>query len=253
MNERLNSIEKTLTLLDKLSEYPYEYSVTELSKILDINRTTLHRILDTLIENNYAIKDENSKKYRLGPITYKLGTAYLNSQASQTKVLEILNTIAKLSKESTGLAIRDGEKIISLYEIESHQTMKMKYTPGLLYSMNRGCYGKGIMAFYDKKRVEQLLDEQVFEKLQPNTLTKKDDILKEYDKIRKDGYVLSIEETFELAVAIGIPLRNAHNDVVACVAVSFFKKDNYLERIEEIKEILLEYKSELEKYLLGNV
>ncbi|MBS4536663.1 IclR family transcriptional regulator [Clostridium sp. D2Q-14] len=248
-NNKLSSIEKALLVLNQLSEPPFEYKAMDLANILEMNRATVHRILNTLLEKDFVIKDKNNKEYRLGPKVYKLGSVYLSNFNYGNKIEEILNEIAEKTKESVGVGIRDNEKIISLYEIEIHQPLKMNYRPGIFYPMNRGCYGKCLMAYYDQDKVEKLLEKKEFEKVAKNTLITKEEILLEYENIRNQGYVTSIEETFEYAIGVGIPIFNRHNEVTTCVAVSFLKNENYLKKIEEIKDVLFDYRDKIAKYM----
>lgn len=248
-SKNLSSIEKSILILNKLSDTPYEYKAQELADILEINKTTIHRILNVFLENDLVIKDNLTKMYRLGPQVYRLGSVYLNNFNFENKVEEILNEISAEAKESVGLAIRDREKIISLYEIELYQPMKMNYRPGIFYPINRGCYGKCLMAYYDREKVIKILEKETYEKVAKNTLTTTPKILQEYEKIKKDGYVTSIEESFKYAIGVGIPIFNSKGEVVACLAVSFLKTDDYMKKIEKLKEILFKYRPKVEKYI----
>ena len=49
---------------------------------------------------------------------------------------------------------------------------------------------------------------------------------------------------------VGVPLTSPNGKVENVVALSFFREDNYLEKLERMKEILFKYKAELEKYLI---
>ncbi len=248
--DKLTSIQKIIRLLDILSKEPYEYKIGELSNISEINRTTVHRILAELLENGYVIRDEMTKKYKIGPTLYHIGNVYLNNYNSESKILEILNNISKITHESVGYAVRDGERVISLYEIEVHQFLKMNYHPGIFYPMNRGCYGKCLMAYYDQDRVRELLYSQKFEKLYPNTLTDPEEIIEEYRRIREQGFVISDEETMnDLVVGVGVPIFNSAGKVKACIATAFVKGANYKEKIEEHKKVLFENAKEMTKYL----
>ncbi len=248
--EPVTSIDKAARIFQQLCREPHEYRITELANLTGINRTSLHRLLKALEKNGLIIKTERNKTYKLGPMAYEMGSVYLHSFKFRDNIFPILDKISHESQESVGIAIREGEKIISLYEIEIDQPLKMNYRPGLLYPMNRGCYGKCLMAYYNRKRVSEMLDQMKFEKVCLNTLTEKNEILKEYEKIRKQGYVVSDEETFRYAVGVGIPIPGSDLTIKSCVAISFLKSDNYKEKIEEFKDMLLKYKDEIAKYML---
>lgn len=248
--EKLSSLDKFIKVLDVLSREPYELKIGELSQRVGINRTSVHRILSELLKIGYVIRDEATKNYKIGPTLYQIGNVYLNNYNYENKLLEILDQISKEIKESVGYAVREGDRVISLYEIEVHQPLKLNYHPGVFYPMNRGCYGKCLMAYYDQKRVRELLYSQKFEKLFPNTLTDPEEILDEYKKIREQGFVISDEETLtSFVVGVGVPVFNSSGEVKACIASAFIKEAEYKEKIEFHKKVFFEYAKEMTKYI----
>jgi len=248
--ESLTSVDKAARIFKQLCREPHEYKITELASMTGINRTTLHRILKKMEEYNLVIKTERNKTYKLGPMAYEMGSFYLHSFKFGDNIFPILDKISHESQESVGIAVREGEQVISLYEIEVDQPLKMNYRAGLVYPMNRGCYGKCLMAYYDRERVSELLDQVRFEKVCLNTLTEKAEILNEYDKIKKQGYVVSDEETFRYAVGVGIPIPSPDGSVRSCVAISFLKNENYEEKVEEFKEMLFKYKDKIARFMI---
>ena len=250
--DNLTCLNKAINLLEILRKEPFAYNVTELSNISGFNRTTVHRILTTLEKGKLVIKNESSKEYKIGPSIYQMGCAYLNNFNYDDKIPKILNDISKQTEESVGYAIMEGNEILSLYEIEINQPLKMNYKPGLYYPMNRGCYGKCLMAYHDPKIVKQLLSLQKFEKITENTLIEHEEIFEEYKKIREQGYVISNCEVSPYAMAVGIPVFNSKGVVKACVAVSFIKGSSGksdADRLEEFKNILNSFSEEFTKYI----
>ncbi len=248
--EKSSSVDKSIIVLQQLCKEPFKYTMTDLAQKTKINRTTIYRILNSLEYRALVIKTKNNKLYKLGPFAYEMGSIYLNNFRFKDSIYPILDKISHETKESVGFAIRDGERVISLYEIEIDQPMKMNYRPGIIYPMNRGCYGKCLMAYYDQDRVKEILKDKDFEKICENTITDKDELLKEYEKIREQGYAVSINETFPFAVGVGIPIRNSKGEVKACVAIAFFKRDDYKEKLENMKEVLFRYKDEISKFMI---
>lgn len=246
---KLSSIEKAIVILELLSDQPYEYKVSDISLLTNINRTTTYRILDILERKNMVMHDIESDKYKIGPETYHIGISYLNNYNYESRIQEILVEISEITKESVGLAIKDGDKIISLYEIEIHQPMKFNDKPGKYYDINKGTYGKCITAFQEEDYINEILRDRVFEKLYPKTIVDKDDLIKEYKQIRKQGYAVSVDEVGIDVCGIGVPLFNYKRKAKGCVSVAFYKTDSsYMDKINEFKKILLSYQKELEKY-----
>lgn len=246
---KLTSLEKGLYLLSLFGKEPYKFTVTDLVDMSGLNRTTVYRTLATLEDFGMLIRDNKSKAYRMGPMTYHMGNIYLMNANYKESILTILEKIGEESAESVGMAHREGNKVVSIFSVETHQPVKVNDKPGMFYPMNKGCYGKCLMAYYDQETVSEMLDTLTFEKTTPNTLTLKQDILAEYEKIRQQGYVESIEETVPYVIGIGVPLRNPDGQVENVAAISFFKHGDYMEKLERMKWILFRYKKELEMYL----
>lgn len=243
------SLKKALFLLLLFAEEPYEYTIPQLVEATGLNRTTIYRNVVALEESGLLMKSERDKNYKLGPMAYHIGSVYLINANYEENILNILEKIAEESKESVGLARREGNRVVSIYSVEIHQTVKINDKPGEFYPMNRGTYGKCLMAYHDKTIVEKLIDEANFETEFKNAITDKTKLLGEYQKIREDGYVTSIEETYPLIIGIGIPLYSNTGEVKNVVSISFFKQEDYLDKIEDFKKLLFKYKKELEKYI----
>ncbi len=247
--ETMTSFEKGLTILDLFQDPPYRFTLNDLVQKTAMNRTTVYRNLTTLENRGFLTKDEKTKQYRLGPTNYMLGNLYLSSGSYEERVYNILEEIAERTKESVGLARRDGDKVVSIYSVEAHQAIKMNDRPGTFYPMNKGTYGKCLMAYHERPLSAAQLDGMKFEKTAPNTLTSGEALLAEYKKIREQGYVISVDETQSYVVGVGIPIRGQDKKYNNVVAVSFFKQEDYLEKIEAIKKILFDFKPQLEEII----
>ena len=249
-NDKQTTIDKVIKILRILSQPPFEYKIAQLSAESDINRSTVHRILNKLLEDKWVMQDTETKKFKVGPMTYHVGSVYASHSNNGSKILEVLDKISRLTEESVGYAVREGDMVISLYEAELHQPMKMNYKPGTFYPINMGSYGKCLMAYYDQEKVEKLLDSQKFEKIGPNTLIEKEEILEEYKKIRENGFVLSDEEKGPHISGVGVPIFNKKGEVDSCIAMSFIKGEDYEKKVEKYLMILSDGAKELSKYML---
>ncbi len=251
--ENITSLEKAINILEILQKPPYSYKVTELSNLSGFNRTTVHRLLSTLEKAKFVIRNQDTKEFKIGPSIYQMGCIYLNNFNYKDMILKILEDISKETEESVGYAVLEGDTVLSLYEIEINQPLKMNYKPGLYYPINRGCYGKCLMAYNEPEIVRKLLQNQEFEKITKYTLTEPDEIIKEYQLIKEQGYVVSYCEVSSYAIGVGIPVFNSKGQVKACVAVSFVKGNNKksdMVKIEKMLNILKSYSEEFTKYIL---
>ena len=73
----VQSIERALRILEELAEENEGLGVTELSKRLDLHKSTVHRILTTLLTFEYVEQDTITERYRLGIKLLYLGGSIL--------------------------------------------------------------------------------------------------------------------------------------------------------------------------------
>ncbi|MCD8509361.1 MAG: helix-turn-helix domain-containing protein [Bacillus sp. (in: Bacteria)] len=65
-NNNVQSVERALKILNTLAQYPEGIGITELSNKLQLAKSTTHRLILTLMNNNYVIQDSKTENYRLG-------------------------------------------------------------------------------------------------------------------------------------------------------------------------------------------
>lgn len=246
---KLTPIEKAMLILETMSNHPDELKVAEISELTKINRTTVYRILKELLVKGWVIQNFKTGKYIIGPMAFHVGMAYTNNNNVEPKILEVLDYLSEQAKESVGYAVREGDKVISLYESEIHQPYKMNYQPGQFYPMNRGGYGKCLYAYHDQERVKQLLSEQKFEKHGPNTITEPEELLREYERIRQQGYAISDEEVSPLVIGVSVPVFNQSGEVEGCIACAFIKGEDKDEKIRRFINLFKKGAEELTRFL----
>ena len=241
------SIEKAVLILKQLAAAPYEYKSIELARKLGMNRSSAYRILQLLKDCDLVISDKAGEYYKVGPEMYHIGTTYLYNNNFHSKLIDILSEISDIIKESVGMAVMDGDKIMSLIEIEVHQPMKLNDVPGRYYPPNKGNYGKVLMAYQDPEYIERVLTGRVFEKTFYNTLTTKEELLREYALIRGRGYSLSVDELGIDILGVGIPVFGENGRIKACVAVGFYRSEGWEDKLRRVSELLLGYQNQIER------
>ncbi len=127
-------------------------------------------------------------------------------------------------KQSIGYAILIEDRILSLFELESHQPVQIGFKVGAYYSIHSGVYGKCIMAYYKTyDKLKDIVFSSNLDKKGPNIITDPNQLLEEYSTMREQGFALSDEENMKGLVEIGVPVRNLNNEVTSCIAIKYIK------------------------------
>jgi len=69
----IKSIKRAIQVLNSFTIKEEELGITELSKILNLHKSTIHRILVTLNDEGLVVQNQVSQKYHLGIKLFEWG------------------------------------------------------------------------------------------------------------------------------------------------------------------------------------
>lgn len=146
------SLSKGLTVLVQLAQSQRDWGLTELANTLHLDKSTLHRILDTMGRMEFVAKDSQSKRYRIGPRFQAL----FPSTYEQLKQVA-LPTIRALSKSlgvTVALRVREGDQMVIIDRVESEDLLRVSYPIGFKHPISFGSSGKLFLAFLPREEAQ---------------------------------------------------------------------------------------------------
>ncbi|MFQ6066032.1 MAG: IclR family transcriptional regulator [bacterium] len=218
----VKSVGKALQILDSFSLDSPFLSLTQLSKITGLNKTTVLRILRTLEKHSFVETSSKDGKYTIGVEVYKLGNVFFNNLDLEKKARVHLTQLAHELKKTIHLCLLNEDKALYLDKIESDQqavrimiSRKGGYAP-----LHCTGVGKVLLAFEPDEKKEAILNNLELKRFTKNTITDIDALRKELDKVQKQGYALDLEEHEDDVVCIAAPIKNMVGDVIASVSIA---------------------------------
>lgn len=249
----VQSAERIFQVLEVLADNG-EMGLMELSTALDLHKSTVHRLLMSLIYMGYAKQNATTQKYML---TYKL-VNMSGKILDRMDILQIaqpyMERLSAISGETVHLVRRDGNDIVYIYKIEAKVgTIRMVSHVGMIHPMYCSGVGKAIMATLPEKEVRKIWDASVIEKKTDKTIIIYEDMLATLDEVRKNGYALDDEENEEGVRCIAASLRGYGKNVKYAFSISGPISRMTKERVEELavdmKKVQMELSRELGYYV----
>jgi IclR family KDG regulon transcriptional repressor len=215
----MNSIEKTLEILDLFFERDSELSISEISKLTNINPSTTHRIATILVKRGYI--DHPHKKGGYSLSTPKL-LQHLGIIKKRLKIRTVaLPYIRKLSQdvnEAVELSLCHGQVAYNIEVINIDRLLNITADSRTFNLYSTGV-GKVFLASMSDDEFQHYINGIVLQPRTPNTITDVDEMKRELKKIRKNGVAFDDEE-HELGVRnIAAPVRNWENNVIAAIGI----------------------------------
>ncbi|GAA4719496.1 IclR family transcriptional regulator [Brevibacillus fulvus] len=235
----VQSLERALTLLNTLSEYPEGMQITRLAEQVGLSKSTTHRLLSTLLHMNYVIKDEESDKYKLGYQLIYLSRNILDSLDIRGIAKPFLQKLSQDVNETIHLCLEDNGEVMYIDKIESNQTIRMYSRIGSRAPLYCTGVGKVLLAGMDSPTYERAVSQMDFVAKTAKTITAKEQLAEEIARVRKQGYALDNMENEVGIRCIAGPIVDVQGKVVASFSISGPSNRITMERIDDelIKKI----------------
>lgn len=216
----MNSTEKVVWLLKRLGEPPFELGVSELAEEMGYDRSGIYKILRNLVDGGLIVQSNSTKKYSVGPALYRLGFVYSERKGIWEIASPVLKAISKITEETVSIGIREGDEAIMAHKLESPHVIRLEDKVGRKYPLNAGAIGKLLAAYHDEERVKKILETSILEKKTETTIVDVEELLMEYEIIRKNGYATSNAENRAGSYGISAPIYSKDGVVRACLCIA---------------------------------
>lgn len=242
--KRVSAIDKCFDILGLFSRAGEPLGISEISRLLGLNKSTVFNTIHTLTDLNVLEKSPDGK-FILGTRLYTLGNAAgLRSQLIQT-VKPYLETINKKIKLSAFLGIRSGLSVIIVDKVDSAYDMKISSEVGMSLPLLAGAGGKALLCQLSDNEIDKILSENKLKKFTPVTNVSRAAYKKDLLKVRKDGVALDREEYIEGVVALAVPLSTNRKDLQTAIWAAGLKHQVTENQIPEYKEFMKEIAMEI--------
>lgn len=225
--------EKGLRVLELFTRDRSNLSLKEIAKEVGITKPSAFRYVNTMVESGYLTKDPRTKLVKVGPKALALSRNLVDSH----DVLQIVKKFIDYVSESHHLTIDsflyEGDRHVRLY-VASPSGTETYYSVPEEIAFYCTALGKAILAYLPKNEQDEMIDNCTFAKRTAKTITSKEDLLSDIEKIRQRGYAIHDEELIEGQLAIAAPFFNLRAErPMGAISFDFPKMRLTLEEIEE--------------------
>lgn len=200
-------LDRAIHILNLLADGKPRTSI-EISESILLSSSTTFRILSTLASFNYVKRDERTNQYQCGLACLELARAYQESNDLRQVSLPELEILRDEEKETVHLCLLEKMEIVYLEKLSG------LYAIGIMSSRVGGrapayCTGVGkvLLAYQDPGAIRSYFEEHPMTRFTDTTITNLDELLRELEIIRRNGY------SFD---------RGEHEDEVRCIAAPIF-------------------------------
>ena len=216
------SLERALQILNAFTGERKRLTLSQLSEILSLSRATVLRLCSTLVTYGFLNQDPASKEYSLGLRLFELGSIVFHSFSLRKTASPFLDQLHRKLGKTLFLAILEQGQLIYIDKREdAHYPITFTSKIGTRRPPYWGMLGPMLMAHLPDSEVEHLLEKNPLRATTKKSFTKKEEFKKWLDQVRKEGFAVDPERTFDGITGVAVPIRDFRGKVVASLAVCF--------------------------------
>lgn len=214
------TVDKALDVLEAVGGSPGGLSQLELAARLALPKTTLYRLLGTLVDRGMLRRDPQRRVYCLGFRCFEYARkAYAMPDLAASASSE-LRMLRDLTGETTYLATLDGLEVLSLDRCDGAHGHRSAAVLGQRKPLHCTSQGKAILSAMAPARRDAIVRELVLGELTPHTITDRRRLQTELRLTAARGYAIDDEEIVLGVRCCGAPIVDASGEVRGAISVA---------------------------------
>ena len=216
------SVRKAFQILRLISDSDNGLGVSDLSRGLRISKSTVHGITSALEDIRVIIRDNDTKRYKLGFALFDLGIKAYSQIDLRAFARPIMEDLMGRTQQSVCLGVLNSEHVTILDIVESRQDLKITSPIGTKIPILAGATGKVFMAWMADEQAMKFLWGKGLTRYTKNSITNPADYFQEIKLVRQNGYATDDEEYILGVRAVAAPIMG-HRNLLSAIWVVGFK------------------------------
>jgi DNA-binding IclR family transcriptional regulator len=226
---------RSLAIIEHLAVRPGR--VVDVTKEMGLPWATVHRIITQLTKADFLRRDSETKRYEIGPALWFAGATYMANHRVLRAAMPYLHKAEQIEGIAVQLAERVRDQAVAIYSAQPYATDIAKAQYGYHFPLHCGSKGRVLLAYEESEFVEDYL-RRPLEKLTELTVIDPAELRRELQKIRQNGYSVTVADVQPFTGSVAAPIRDASDRVVACIC--FIARKTLIQN-RRLREELLEH------------
>ncbi|MFZ7132315.1 MAG: IclR family transcriptional regulator [Eubacteriales bacterium] len=226
-------LEKALRILGCFTIHKHKFSTKEFCDKLDLNRTTVYRIITILKKYKYLEEGNKTGKYRLGKAFVVNGAVLINQMDIKKKARPYLENLASNTGETASLCVYYDYTSLIIDSFEGTNDIKVHVPIGKRVDLHAASHGKMFLSTLSDCEINKYLDNKL-PNYTSNTHTNKIRLWEIINQIRIEGIAYDFQEMTEGIIGITAPIIDYNNKIIAAISIAApqYRAERNIKKIE---------------------
>lgn len=213
----VKSAYRTVQVFEFLADHPAGVSLTELQRELAIPKSSLHGLLQTLVERGWLETDRRGTIYGIGLRALRIGATFLDRDPIVEAAGLVMTHVRNQIDETVHLARLDDADVVYLVSKESPHHLRTSSRIGRRLPAHSTALGQVLLAARTPEEVDALLPEELVA-LTSATITDRAELHEELARTRERGWSFERGQNTPglCCMAVAVPDRHPAIDAISC-------------------------------------
>jgi len=214
-------IPRLAEVIRTLGQAPDGMTVSQLAERLGEPVSSLHRLLQALVQERLIWQDRRDKRYSLGVDLLELSHLLIRDQRLCQVAHPYLERLVEETCKTAFLAAWIQDRAVGVDAVESHDGSALSFSVQIFQIMpfHIAASGKAILAYQPPATIDELLAGYTFTRLTDRTITDADTLRAHLATVREQGYAVCDQEAQVGVTAIACPIFTSNGEVRASVGL----------------------------------
>lgn len=203
-----------------------EMSASEICQALSMNKTTAHRLLQTLQNEHFIERDELTKQYRIGLQLVELCSSRLSDVEVVTESRPYLLELVKTIQHTVHLGVYSSGNAVYVDKIDILPRIRMYSQIGKAIPVYCSALGKSLLFSHTDEEILAILRQYGMHAFTQNTITEPDAYLDQIHTARLNGYSVDLGEHEEDVCCLAAPIYNYRGKIIAAISASGYRPED---------------------------
>jgi IclR family KDG regulon transcriptional repressor len=217
---QIKSVVRTLTLIEALSAHPKGATITALAGELSLPKSSVFRMLHTLLEFGYVRQDPATERYSLGPRFLHLAASVEHGSDVRAIAHPLIVELSKLTTETVHLALPVGGHMVYIDKIESPRAVVMASRIGQQVPLHSSALGKAYLSAMAPDDRRAVVEGLPLERRTERTLADVESLLSDLETCARRGFAIDNVENEEGVRCVGAAISDDRRGPIAALSVS---------------------------------
>ncbi|MCS2608724.1 IclR family transcriptional regulator [Halomonas dongshanensis] len=231
-------ITKAVAVLEALARSREPQGVSQLSAQLQMPVATIHRQLQTLVNEDLARQTARGGLYELGERAFTLAYT-INRRRGIQHSRAVLKELNRTTSYSTIFGKLADTSFTYIDHLPATTALSLKGSVGASGYLHATAIGKALLATLDEAEFERLLPTLELTAVTSETITDPRALKEEIARIRQQGYAVSRGENEPKVASVAVPVQVGRDEdktlYAVCIASHISELDDLLTWVEELR------------------